>query len=58
MPVKIYKHVCHHCDTVFYSRSIKSKFCSKQCANASFRGKEQPSQTELERLYELQQEAP
>ena len=56
MPVKIHKHICCHCDTVFYSRSPRSKLCSKKCANAYFRQKETPSQTDLERLYQLQQE--
>lgn len=55
--VKIHKHVCDHCGTVFYSRSTRSKFCSKACANANFRSKEAPSQSELERLYELQKGA-
>jgi len=53
--VKVHKHICCHCDNVFYSRSARSKLCSKKCANAWFRSKEQPTQNDLERLYQLQQ---
>lgn len=55
MSRKVSKCVCKHCQTIFYARSPLAELCSKKCANAFFRSKEEPSQADLQRLYELQQ---
>ncbi|WP_193452116.1 hypothetical protein [Pseudomonas nitroreducens] len=54
MARKIRHMSCHHCSKLFYARSILTKYCSKKCANAAFRSKNEPTQAELKRLFELQ----
>lgn len=53
---KIHQKVCHCCGVLFYSRSVLTKYCSKKCSNKAFRSKSEPSQAELKRLFEQQQE--
>ncbi|MCE4073411.1 MULTISPECIES: hypothetical protein [Pseudomonas] len=54
MARKIRHMSCHHCSKLFYARSMLAKYCSKKCSNAAFRSKNEPSQAELKKLFELQ----
>ncbi|MFV3334166.1 hypothetical protein ACNFIA_24820 [Pseudomonas sp. NY15437] len=53
---KVYRIACHCCGDLFFTRSILSKFCSKRCSNKAFRSKATPTQSDLQKLFEQQNE--
>lgn len=53
---KVHRKICFCCGSLFYSRSILSKHCSRKCSNKYFRSKNQPSQADLKRQFEAQNE--
>ncbi|WP_430317237.1 hypothetical protein [Pseudomonas nitroreducens] len=54
MSRKIFHVGCHCCGSLFYTRSVLTKYCSRRCSNKAFRSKTTPTQADLKKLFEQQ----